>query len=65
MNNQYRCGKFETSDRGQRYEVTYFNPQTKSRCVFGWSDDQTGVDAMRNSITKHPTWRDPKVRDRN
>ena len=60
----YRCGRFKTGDRGQRYEVTYFDPQAKSRSVFGWSDDQVVADTMRDSINKHPTWRDPKVRDR-
>lgn len=60
----YRCGKFKTGDRGQRYEITFFDPQDKSRSVFGWSDDLSGANMMCDSIHKHPTWRDPKVRDR-
>ncbi|KKM05322.1 hypothetical protein LCGC14_1755270 [marine sediment metagenome] len=64
MNDQYRCGKFKTGDRGQRYEVTYFDPQTKSRRVFGWASEPTVTNKMCDSIHKHPTWRDAKIRDR-
>jgi len=61
----YRCGRFRTDDRGQRYEISFFDPRTKSRRVFGWSGNQAGANRMRDSIHKHPVWRDPKVRDRN
>lgn len=61
----YQCGRFKTGDRGQRYEITYFDPDAKRRRVFGWAANQTGADAMCDSINLHPTMRDPKVRDRN
>ncbi len=61
----YRCRKIKTGDRGQRYEVTFFNPNKGGRMAFGWSDDRARADVMCDSILKHPTWRDPKVRDRN
>ncbi len=49
-------------DRGQRYEVTYFDGE--QRCVFGWSETITGAYAMKRCIEKHPSWTNPLVKDR-
>lgn len=51
-------------DRGQRYEVSFFNPSTNKREVFGWAESRTGVAAMVRSIDLHPTWSHPEVKDR-
>lgn len=51
-------------DRGQRYEVTYFDPRENVRKVFGWSDDAERARAMGDSIDAHPVWNYPQVLDR-
>ena len=54
-------------DRGQRYEVTYANPESdepEKRRVFGWSDTTEGAAAMMRSIELHPVWTAGEVRDR-
>lgn len=51
-------------DRGQRYEVTFFNPATDKRQVLGWSETREGADSLVAGIDKHPTWRSPIVQDR-
>lgn len=51
-------------DRGQRYEVTFFNPATFTRQVFGWSDDPEGANDMVASIKLHPVWEQPRIIDR-
>lgn len=49
-------------DRGQRYEVRYFDEDGASK-VFGWTDDYTGG-AMVESIKLHPSMSRPHVVDR-
>ena len=51
-------------DKGQRYEITYRDIDTNERKVFGWSDDVAGIQAMHNSILRHPSMADPETRDR-
>lgn len=51
-------------DRGQRYEVSFFNPSTNKREVFGWAESSIGATAMVQSINLHPTWTQPEVKDR-
>ena len=54
-------------DRGQRYEVTYCDPESdepSKRRVFGWSDTMAGAEGMMNSIELHPVWALPVIRDR-
>jgi hypothetical protein len=60
----YTCDKFKVGDKGQRYEVTYFDPRSNTRKVFGWSETTKGAQAMANSIDAHPVWEFPQVRDR-
>ena len=52
----------DVGDRGQRYEVTFFDGQ--NRQIFGWAHTDLGVSRMTSSIEKHPTWTEPQVRDR-
>lgn len=54
----------EVGDRGQRYEVTFFNPATGKRQPLGWSDTQEGVNALVGAIDSHPSWEQPQVQDR-
>ncbi len=51
-------------DQGQRYQVTYLNPDTRSRKTFGWSDTLPGVNRMCNSINLHPSMHLPLIIDR-
>lgn len=51
-------------DRGQRYEVTFFNPSTGTRQVLGWSETHEGALCMADGVDAHPSWKQPKVVDR-
>ena len=51
-------------DKGQRYEVTYFNPRTNRREVLGWTNDAEQARKMGDAIDAHPSWELPQVRDR-
>ncbi len=59
------CGKLlEGGDRGQRYEITYFDPDADGRCIFGWSDTPKGAATMEVAIDLHPSWSHPQTQDR-
>lgn len=61
----YDGGKqHEVGDRGQRFEVSYFDPQQNKRCVMGWSGTAEGARAMAIAIEHHPSWRYPQIKDR-
>lgn len=51
-------------DRGQRYEVTFFNPATFKRHVLGWSETREGADSMVAGVDAHPVWEQPRITDR-
>jgi hypothetical protein len=51
-------------DRGQRYEVSYYDPYSNTRKTFGWSDTIEGAQAFARSIELHPSMQFPKIRDR-
>lgn len=51
-------------DRGQRFEVTYYDPYDHKRRVFGWSETERGAKVMADSIEKNPSWSHPQIRDR-
>jgi len=51
-------------DRGQRYEVTFFNPATFSRQVLGWCDTIEGAESMAAGVNMHPAWEQPQIEDR-
>lgn len=51
-------------NKNLRYEVTYFDPRTKDRKVLGWAGDMMGARALASSITSHPVWKVPLIRDR-
>jgi hypothetical protein len=52
-------------DKGQRFEVTYFDPNDNKRKVYGWSDDEYIAGEMEDCIDAHPSWQLPQVTDRN
>ncbi len=56
--------RIATGDRGQRYEVTFFNPNTEQRQVLGWCRTIKGAESMRDGVYKHPSWHSPEIRDR-
>lgn len=51
-------------DRGQRYEVSFFNPTTNQRQTLGWADDAESAQRMADSVEKHPSWQFPQITDR-
>jgi hypothetical protein len=51
-------------DRGQQYEITFFDPDTNERLVLGWTDDIVAAQGMSNGIEQHPSWCYPQIRDR-
>lgn len=51
-------------DRGQRFEISYYDPRTGMRHVFGWCETENGATAMMDAISKHPVWTDSQRKDR-
>lgn len=43
-------------DRGQRYEVSYFDPAANERRVMGWTDDLATAQRMADAVERHPSW---------
>lgn len=60
----HSCGRFQVGDRGQRYEVTYYDTGDDQRKVFGWTDDAESARRMCDSVEKHPEWKWAQLRDR-
>jgi len=54
----------QVGDLGQRYEVSFFNPSTNARQVYGWTDDRASALVMSDCIEKHPSWQFGWVTDR-
>lgn len=54
----------EVGDRGQRYQVTFFNPAKNQRQVLGWTDDAEAARRMADNVEKHPSWEYPQISDR-
>jgi hypothetical protein len=44
--------------------VTYRDPETGERKVFGWSSTMEGAESMMASIHLHPSMGSPSIRDR-
>jgi hypothetical protein len=55
------CG---VGDNGQRYEITYFDPDEEARKVFGWSETIEGARNFAEAINLHPSMTLPIIRDR-
>jgi hypothetical protein len=54
----------QTGDRGQRYEVSFFDPAANCRRVLGWTSDHKDALSMADAIEKHPSWQFPWITDR-
>jgi hypothetical protein len=51
-------------DRGQRYQVTYFDEAANKRKVCGWSDTAEGARSFVDGIIQHPGWSFAQIWDR-
>lgn len=51
-------------DRGQRFEVTFFDPAANVRKVLGWTETAEDAQRMVNAVEAHPSWMFPQVWDR-
>jgi len=51
-------------DRGQRYEVSFFDPKLNDRRILGWTDSIEDARRMADAVDAHPTWAYPHVTDR-
>jgi hypothetical protein len=51
-------------DRGQRYEVTFFDAASNCRCVLGWCTTLEGARSMASGVEHHPSWALPWITDR-
>ena len=54
---------FPTGDKGQRFEVRFFDRETGRECMMGWTNSADGEPLM-GSVKLLPTARDPFVVDR-
>ena len=51
-------------DKGQQFEVTFYDPGVGGRRVFGWSDTPEGAFRMASAIELHPSWSSAQIKDR-
>lgn len=54
----------KVGDDGQRFEVSYFDPNDNIRKPCGWTNDAEVAGVMASSISGHPSWQSPYVTDR-
>jgi hypothetical protein len=57
------CGKIAKGDRGQRYEVRFFERETGRERVMGWTERSDGGGLLA-SAKLWPSARDPFILDR-
>ena len=60
----YKCCAFTVGDKGQRYEVTFYDPLSDERMIFGWFETLEGAIRCCKGIDMHPSWSKPEIRDR-
>lgn len=51
-------------DKGQRFEVTYWDTDKQMRLTFGWAETMDGAEQFADAIRLHPTMGLPIIRDR-
>ena len=51
-------------DRGQRYEVSFYDPEQDKRRVLGWTDTPESAQKMAEAIEAHPSWQFAQIIDR-
>lgn len=54
----------EVGDRGQRYEVTFFDKTENRRRPLGWTNSHKSALQMMAAVDANPSWEFPQVRDR-
>jgi hypothetical protein len=54
----------QIGDKGQRYEVTYFDTDAGKRRTFGWTSTLAGARSLAQAIDLHPTMDEPMIMDR-
>ena len=64
MEQELKCCAFTVGDKGQRYEVTFYDPTTAERMIFGWFETLEGANRCCKGIDMHPSWCNPQIRDR-
>jgi hypothetical protein len=51
-------------DKGQRYEVSFFDQASNCRRTLGWSTTIEGAISMASGVEHHPSWALPWITDR-
>ncbi len=51
-------------DRGQRYEISYFDSDLDKRVVYGWVNDAVNARKMANAALRNPSWEFVQITDR-
>lgn len=51
-------------DKGQSYEVSFYDAAKKERRVLGWAASPAGAESLCNSVRIHPGWSDPEIKIR-
>ena len=51
-------------DKGQRYEVSFYDPEMNKRRILGWTDKLENAQGMMTAIEGHPSWQFPQLLDR-
>lgn len=54
----------QVGDRGQRFEVSFFDPKANKRCILGWTTTIEDARMMVSAVEGHPTWDDAQITDR-
>ena len=51
-------------DKGQRYEVRYFDGADRTLKTFGWAKTLASAERLCDAIRIHPVWNTPTIFDR-
>lgn len=51
-------------DRGQRFEISFYDPSIDDRRVLGWASTIEAAQRMAEAIEAHPTWAYAQILDR-
>jgi|JI10StandDraft_1071094.scaffolds.fasta_scaffold2010484_2 hypothetical protein len=51
-------------DRGQRYEITYFDGRAAERRTLGWCETREQADMVVLTMSSHPVWSGFQITDR-
>ena len=54
----------QVGDRGQRYEITYFDGRAAERRTLGWCETREQADMVVLTMSGHPVWSGFEISDR-